>query len=113
MQCPICEYGWPEGTPVCLRCHYDFANRSAHAALSRLKTKNLVGNTMWFGGTGLVGGAIALFFSLGPQFGGIPAMFMFLPGVLLVTFGLVKADEAKKLLVRGKERTQLPPARVL
>jgi cytochrome c biogenesis protein CcdA len=113
VQCPLCEYAWPDGTPICLRCHYDFENRDGRLALSRLRRQSLTGNSMWFAGTALIFFSFAVLFGLAPTLGVVFGGAMMCGGVMLVAFGLGLADEAKKRLTKAKERMQLPPARVL
>jgi hypothetical protein len=113
VKCPLCDYQWIEGTPACLRCEFDFANNDARHAIQRLERKNLAGNGMWLAGTAMVFFSFAALFGLGPALGGILALALLVGGVMLVTFGLITADGAKKHLVTAKERTKLPPARVL
>ena len=113
MECPVCEYQWPEGTPVCLRCEYDFTNSDARRALGLLRRQNAAGNTMWFVGTALIFFSFAALFGLAPAIGAVIAWGQLVSGALLVTFGLLKSDAAKKRLTKAKERMQLPAARVV
>jgi hypothetical protein len=112
VQCPLCDYDWPPETPACLRCEFDFVNNDARHAIQRLRHRNLTGNGMWFAGTALVFLSFAALFNLG-MFGMILAMAMITGGASLVLLGLMQADRAKQMLDKAKERTKLPPARVL
>ena len=68
---------------------------------------------MWFAGTALVFFSFATLFGLAPAIGAVLAWSQLVSGALLVTFGLIKADGAKKRLTKAKERMQLPVARVI
>lgn len=113
LSCPICGQVWPQSTPQCLRCYFDLANNDASEARDRLERRTRRANAMWLGGSAMVFLAPAVMFGLPLAVGSLLGMSMFSVGVLLVTFGLIQGDSAKKLLIRVKDRTQLPPARLL
>lgn len=113
ISCPICGHTWPAAMPQCLRCYFDLAHNDASEARERLERRTRRANTMWIVGSAMVFVAPAAIFGLPIIVGGLLGMSMFSVGVLLVTFGLIQGDSAKKQLERVKERTQLPPARLL
>jgi hypothetical protein len=113
VDCPICDHAWPDRTPQCLRCCYDFTNRDARMAIRRIRREGLRANAIWLTGTAMVFLAPAALFGLGLVVAGVVALSLLTGGALLVTFGLLQSDCAKKRLARALERTQLPPARLL
>lgn len=113
VHCPICDYRWPESTPRCLRCEYDFEHRDARVAIARIRTARARANAMWLAGSAIVFLAPAALFGLGVAFAGLLALAMFAAGVVLVVFGLIEGETASRQLGQARRRTQLPPARVI
>lgn len=113
MKCPLCDVDGPDDAVRCWSCSYDFEHQDARTALTRARVSMRRANTMWLAGLGLVFLAPALVFQSIIIVGLLGGALVASAGVLLVTFGLINGDRAKKRLVQLESRTALPPARIL
>lgn len=113
MRCPLCEVEGADDAAICRACGWDFEHQDARPAIARAKRGLRQANTMWLAGLALLFLAPALVFQSVIIIGLLGGALVASGGVLLVTFGLINGDRAKKQLVQLEKRTALPPARVI